>query len=26
MKSDNVEDITVEDLMEYIPGPDFATG
>ncbi|MCD5380802.1 DNA gyrase subunit A [Candidatus Gracilibacteria bacterium] len=26
MKSKNREDITVEDLMEYIPGPDFATG
>ena len=26
MKSKNRDEITVEDLMEYIPGPDFATG
>jgi len=26
MKSENVEEITVEQLMEYIPWPDFATG
>ncbi len=26
MKSENVDDITVEDLMEYIPWPDFCTG
>lgn len=23
---DNVDDVTVEDLMKYMPGPDFATG
>lgn len=23
---DNIDDVTVEDLMKYLPGPDFATG
>ena len=26
MKSDDIEDITVEDLMKFIPWPDFCTG
>ncbi|MDQ7022591.1 MAG: DNA gyrase subunit A [Candidatus Gracilibacteria bacterium] len=26
MKSENPEDITVEDLMQFVQGPDFATG
>jgi len=26
MKSDDIESITVEDLMKFIPGPDFCTG
>jgi DNA gyrase subunit A len=26
MKSENPEDITVEDLMQFVQGPDFCTG
>jgi DNA gyrase subunit A len=26
LKVDNPEEVTVEDLMEYVKGPDFPTG